>query len=243
MKAVVRLLGLLCLLLLLWQASIRVFHIPSYFLPSPVAVWRALLANASLIAVNAGVSVLEMTLGYALAIVFSVWAALTLAYCRGLRLTLLPLLVFSQAIPTFAIAPLLVLWLGYGLASKILITLLMLFFPILSAFLDGLLAPRPALLDMASLMTASRWQIVWHIQMPSALPKLATGLRVAAAGAPLAAIIGEWVGASQGLGYLMLEANARLQMDLLFAVLTVLVVLALSLYFAVDAALKKWIYW
>lgn len=243
MKALARVLGLVCLLLLLWQASISLFHTPHYFLPSPVAVGRALLANAALIAVNASVSLLEMTLGYGLAIVFGMWAALTLAYCRGLRLAVLPLLVFSQAIPTFAIAPLLVLWLGYGLASKILITLLMLFFPILSAFLDGLLAPRPELLDMARLMTPSRWQLLWHIQMPSALPKLATGLRVAAAGAPLAAIIGEWVGASQGLGYLMLEANARLQMDVLFAVLAVLVGLALALYFSIDAALKKWIYW
>lgn len=243
MKGVVRVLCLWGLLLVLWQGLISIFNIPSYFLPCPMAVGHALIANAALIAENAWVSIVEMTVGYALATLFSVWIALTLAYCRGLRLTLLPLLVFSQAIPTFAIAPLLVLWLGYGLASKIMITLLMLFFPILSAFLDGLLAPRPELIGMASLMTSSRWQILRYIQMPSALPKLATGLRVAAAGAPLAAIIGEWVGASQGLGYLMLEANARLQMDLLFAVLAVLVILALSLYFSIDAALKKWIYW
>lgn len=229
--------------LALWQALVGFCRVPAYFLPAPWAVYLALVHNASLIGAGAAISVFEMVLGFVLAGIFGGWAALSLAYCRNLRLSVLPLLVLSQALPTFAIAPLLVLWLGYGLTSKIVITLLMLFFPIMTAFLDGLLAPRAELMAMASLMTHSKWRILWCIQLPSALPKLASGLRVAAAGAPLAAIIGEWVGASQGLGYLLLEANARLQMDLVFALLLVLVFLSLVLYFSVDLVLKRWINW
>jgi len=234
---------LIVLGLTLWQLGVSASHLPAYFLPGPMAVFQSLWLNALLISQEAFVTLMEMALGFALATVVGVWSAISLSYCRPLRLGLLPVLVFSQAIPTFAIAPLLVLWLGYGLSSKIAITMLMLFFPIMSAFLDGLLMPRPGLMNMASLMTQSKWRILVNIQIPSALPKLATGLRVAAAGAPLAAIIGEWVGANRGLGYLLLEANARLQMDLVFAILFVLVVLSLLVYYSIDEVLKRWITW
>lgn len=233
----------ICGSVLCWQALITVQHIPAYFLPSPMAVLKAMWHNRQVIATAAGVSIVEMLVGFGLACLFAVWAAVSLVYCRVLRVLVWPILVLSQALPTFAVAPLLVLWLGYGLSSKIVITLWMLFFPIMSAFLDGLLMPRPDLLAMAQLMTDSRWRILWHIQIPGALPKLASGLRVAAAGAPLATIMGEWVGSSQGLGYLLLEANARLQMDLVFALLLVLVFWSLLLYFSVDAILKRWITW
>lgn len=228
---------------ILWQLGVSSTQVPAYFLPGPLAVFQALWHNAGMLSQEAGVTLLEMSVGFLLAVIVAVWSAIVLAYCRPLRLSLLPVLVFSQAIPTFAIAPLLVLWLGYGLSSKIAITLLMLFFPILSAFLDGLLMPRPDLMNMAALMTQSKWRLLVVIQIPSALPNLASGLRVAAAGAPLAAIIGEWVGANRGLGYLLLEANARLQMDLVFAILLLLVAVSLCVYYSIDACLKRWITW
>ena len=243
MKLYWRAVLLLLVLLGLWQSVVVFTHIPAYFLPSPEAVWHALVKNSGLIGREAWVTCLEMLLGFLLASLIGAWSAISLAYCRTLRLSLLPVLVLSQAIPTFAIAPLLILWLGYGLASKIAITLLMLFFPIMSAFLDGLMQPQPALMAMARLMTVSRWRMLLVIQIPSALPKLATGLRVAAAGAPLAAIIGEWVGANRGLGYLLLEANARIQMDLVFAILVVVVALSLAIYFSLDTLLKRLITW
>jgi putative hydroxymethylpyrimidine transport system permease protein len=159
----------------------------------------------------------------------------------------MPLLVVSQAIPVFAIAPLLVLWFGYGIASKVAMAALIIFFPVAANFLDGLRRTEPGWLDLARTMTVGRpgaaLRILWHIRVPAALPALASGLRVAAAVAPIGAVVGEWVGSSAGLGFLMLHANARLQIDLMFAALLTLALFALVLYFTVDRGLTALIAW
>jgi putative hydroxymethylpyrimidine transport system permease protein len=152
-------------------------------------------------------------------------------------------LITSQALPTFAIAPLLVIWLGYGMMSKIVVAMMMIFFPVASAFYDGLRRTPVEWLYLGQVMGASPWRLLWRIRIPAALPALGSGLRVAATFAPMGAVIGEWVGASQGLGFLMLNANARMQIDLVFAVLIVLVALTLLLYFSVDKTLKKIVFW
>jgi putative hydroxymethylpyrimidine transport system permease protein len=149
----------------------------------------------------------------------------------------------SQAIPTFAIAPLLVLWFGYGMASKIVMTVIVIFFSVASAFYDGLRRADPAWLDLAETMNARPWRALWFLRVPAALPQLATGIRVAAVFAPIGAIIGEWVGASRGLGYLMLQANARMQVDMLFAALLILALFAVGLYAVVDWALRRAMPW
>jgi putative hydroxymethylpyrimidine transport system permease protein len=181
----------------------------------------------------------ESIVGLLFATLFGSLGAIFLAYFPPARVWLLPSLVLSQALPTFAIAPLLVVWLGYGLASKIVTVMIMLFFPITTAFYDGLTRINPGWLDLAYTMHARRWRLMYYIKIPAALPGLASGLRIAAAAAPLGAVIGEWVGASQGLGYLMLNSNARLQVDTMFAALVWLVVLALSIYSVVDCGLKR----
>jgi len=131
-----------------------------------------------------------------------------------------------------------VVWLGYGLASKIITVVIMLFFPVTTAFYDGLLRLDNNWLDLAQTMRATRFTALRYLALPAALPALASGLRLAAVGAPLGAVIGEWVGASQGLGYLMLNANARLQVDMMFAALICLIVLALLLFFIVDWGMR-----
>ena len=155
------------------------------------------------------------------------------------------MLIASQAIPVFAIAPLLVLWLGYGLGSKIAMAMLIIYFPVTANFYDGLRHTPRGWLDLARVMLPEprRWAVLRHIALPAALPALGSGLRVAAAVAPIGAVLGEWVGSSAGLGYLMLHANSRMQVDLLFAALLVLAALAVGLYFAVDAGLKRWLPW
>ena len=119
----------------------------------------------------------------------------------------------------------------------------MLFFPIASAFFDGLRKTNPEWLALANVMNAPAWRIMIYVRMPAALPAFASGVRVAAAAAPLGAIVGEWVGSSRGLGFLMLNANARLQIDLMFAVLLMIILIGLVLYFTVDALLRWLIYW
>ena len=158
-------------------------------------------------------------------------------------LWLLPILLISQVIPTFAIAPLLVIWLGYGMSSKIATTAIMLFFPITSAFFDGLRHTHPDLVDLARTMNAKKWRFFWHIRIPAALPYFASGLRIAVIAAPISAVIGEWVGASHGLGFLMLNANARMQIDLMFAALATLTLFSLLLYYITIVLLKKMIPW
>jgi len=169
--------------------------------------------------------------------------AISMTFFRFAKLWLMPIIVISQATPVFAIAPLLVIWLGYGIASKIMTTMLMLFFPVTSSFFDGLRRTDPGWLDLAQTMNASKWRILWRIRVPAALPALASGLRVAAVFAPIGAIVGEWVGASQGLGYLMLNANARMQIDMMFAALLIIILFSLALYFVIDVLLRLAIPW
>ena len=150
------------------------------------------------------------------------------------RIIVRPMMVLSQALPVFALAPLLTLWLGYGLWPKILMALLIIYFPVTSAFFDGLMNTPKGMLDLSRVMNGTSWRIMLNLRIPAAIPGLASGLRLAAVYAPIGAIIGEWVGASEGLGYLMLLANGRAKIDLMFAALIVLVFMTLILHWLID---------
>lgn len=230
-------------LLVLWQAVVTLAGLPHYILPSPLAVADAWIAQSALILEHAGHTLVEIVLGLALGTLLGCALALAMSYFQPARRWLLPVLVASQAIPVFALAPLLVLWLGYGMSSKIAMTTLVIFFPVASAFFDGLRRTKLGWLDLAQTMNGSRWRVLRHIRLPAALPPLASGLRVAAAVAPIGAVIGEWVGSSAGLGYLMLHANARVKIDLMFAALLTLALLAVALYFAIDGVLRRLLPW
>ncbi len=229
-RGIIMLIGLL----LLWQAIVIFFGLPPYILPSPWRVLVTLYTHINLIFHEAIPTVIETLLGLILGTVLACLAALMMSYLKPLGLWFLPLMIISQAIPTFAIAPLLVIWFGYGMASKIICTILMIFFPITSAFYDGLRHTETHWLDLAKTMNAKKVRLFFYIRIPAALPRFGSGLRIAAVFAPMGAVIGEWVGASRGLGFLMLNANARMQIDLMFAALCVLVILSLLLYFIID---------
>jgi putative hydroxymethylpyrimidine transport system permease protein len=156
---------------------------------------------------------------------------------------LLPILITSQAIPVFALAPILMLWLGYGIASKVVMAALIIFFPVTTCCYDGLRNTPTGYLDLSQTMGASRWRQLWHIRLPASLPVLASGIRVAVVVAPIGAVAGEWVGSSEGLGYLMLQTNARMLIDEMFAALFILAAVSVSLYFITDWALKRLIPW
>lgn len=228
---------------LLWQGLITAFNLPSYILPSPLEVIKTFVTQYSILLNQAKYTFIETMAGLLLASIIGIFAALFISAFKPARSWILPLLIISQALPTFAIAPLFVIWLGYGMASKIAVTMLMIFFPITNSLYDGLRNTPTSYLDMARTMNASRWKTLRHIQFPAALPSLATGLRYAAVIAPLGAIIGEWVGSSAGLGYLILNANARLDVDMMFAAIIVITLFTLSLYFIVDLTLRKLIHW
>jgi putative hydroxymethylpyrimidine transport system permease protein len=185
----------------------------------------------------------EIIAGLLLGTLLGALSALSMIASFSLKRWLLPVLVISQAIPVFALAPLLVLWFGYGMSSKIAMAVLIIFFPVTAAFYDGLRRIEPEWLELAKVMNAKPLAVIRHIRIPSALPAFASGLRVATAVAPIGAVVGEWVGSSKGLGFYMLHANARMQIDVMFAALVVLGVLALAIYFSVDRAMIKIVYW
>ena len=227
----------------LWAAIAHGFALPPYILPGPELAVAAWWRRAPLILDHAAVTLAEILLGLAIGALVGAATALTLAFYRPARTWLLPVLVFSQAIPVFALAPILVLWLGYGMASKVAMAVLIIYFPVTATFYDGLRRTEPGWLDLAATMGASRRAALLRIRVPAALPAFASGLRVATAVAPIGAVVGEWVGASAGLGYLMMHANARMQIDLMFAALLTLAVIALTLYAAVDRALRRCLPW
>lgn len=230
-------------LIIFWQIIILIFQLPAYILPTPYAVFISLKENFFLILHQAIPTVIETLLGLFFGILLGCITALSMVFVRAISFWMLPLLIISQAIPTFAIAPLLVVWFGYGLASKIVTTIIMLFFPVTSAFYDGLRQTDKHLLDLAKTMNAKKWRTFMFIRIPAALPHLVSGIRVATVIAPIGAIVGEWVGASQGLGFLMLNANARMQIDLMFAALIAIIVFSLLLFFIVNNLLKRLITW
>ncbi|MEQ9609227.1 MAG: ABC transporter permease [Kiloniellaceae bacterium] len=217
-----------------WQAVVWLTEVPPYILPGPLRVATTLLAQYQLIAHHAAVTVAEVLLGIVLGTLLGGLTALILMMSRTALRLVLPALVFSQAVPVFALAPLLTLWLGYGLGSKVAMAVLIIYFPVASSFLDGLRHTEPGLLEMGRSFGATKRQLLLRIRVPAALPSFGSGLRLAAVYAPIGAVIGEWVGASQGLGYLMLLANGRAKIDLMFAALIVLAVFTLVLHKAVG---------
>ncbi len=230
-------------LIAVWQCVVWLTQSPPYILPEPYLVLTALIANFELIMFHAAVTVAEIVMGLALGCIFGLVSAMVIFQYRKVRGWLLPVLVASQAVPVFAIAPVLMLWLGYGMASKVAMATLIIYFPVTAALYDGLRSTEQGWIDMAVIMGASRRSALKHIRLPAALPSLASGLRIAAAVAPIGAVVGEWVGSSTGLGYLMLHANARTEVDLMFAALLTLAAAAVILYFSIDFAMKKIVFW
>ena len=230
------LLGLLGVFLLvaLWQAVVSLADLPRFILPGPLLVLEALWVNRELIAGHSLVTLAEVLMGMVLGAALGFATAVSLAYSPTARNLVRPVLVFSQAVPVFALAPILTLWLGYGLLSKVAMAVLIIYFPVTSSFFDGLMRTPRGFLDLAGTMGASRGRQLLLVRIPSAMPSLASGLRLGAVYAPIGAVIGEWVGASKGLGYLMLLANGRVKIDLMFAALLVLGLMAVLLYVMVD---------
>ena len=230
-------------LVLIWQAIVLVTGVPAYILPGPIRVAEAALSHIGPLLEHAMTTLLEIIAGLLIGTLLGASNALVMIASRSLKRWLLPVLVISQAITVFALAPLLVLWLGYGMSSKIAMAVLIIFFPVTAAFYNGMRSTEPEWLELAQVMNAKPMAIIRHIRIPSALPAFASGLRVATAVAPIGAVVGEWVGSSRGLGFYMLHANARMQIDIMFAALSLLCIVALMLYSLVDRAMIKIVYW
>ncbi len=231
------------LILFLWQAGCVFFAIPDFILPPPLKIITTAVVKAGIILPNAAVTGVEIISGIALALSIAIPLAIIMFAKPSLEKAVSPFLVASQAIPVFAVAPVLVVWLGYGLMSKIIMAAVIIFFPILISLAEGFKACDNEYRILFRLMGAGFWQSMRMLYWPWALPNFFAGLKVGVTVATIGAVIGEWVGAQQGLGYLMIQANARLDTELVFASILWLTVMGLILWGLVGIMEKKIINW
>jgi putative hydroxymethylpyrimidine transport system permease protein len=235
--------ALLAGLLAAWELYVRVGSVNPLILPPPSAIARSLVDDRDLLWSNFTVTALEALAGIGIALVGAVGLAGTIHFSRSLRRAVYPLLIASQAIPLVLIAPLIVAWLGFGLAPKLVIVGLVSFFPILVATLDGLAATDPDLLKLVRTLGASRWQAFVRVEAPNALPGLFTGARVAVVFSLIGAFLAEWSGASSGLGLLVEQAIPQLQTARAAAAVTLLAGFALLLFGGLGLAERRLLPW
>ena len=225
-------------LIILWQIIVSLTGVPRFILPSPYLVGVSFIENRGLIFEHMLVTLTEVIFGLIIGIALGMITALQFEISPTVKFFLKPVLIFSQAIPVFALAPVLTLWLGYGMISKVTMAVLIIYFPVTSAFHDGLTRTPQGLLDLSKVMQAKPLRLLFLVKLPAAVPNLLSGIRLAAVYAPIGAVIGEWVGSSQGLGYLMLLANGRVKTDLMFAALFTLGFMSMSLYGLITIWIK-----
>jgi len=226
---------LLAGLMALWQLATWLLAVPRWILPAPAEIARALAATWPLLAWHGAQTALETALGLALAVAAGLGLAVAIDLSALLRRTLYPLLVASQTVPIMALAPLLIIWFGYGTASKVVVVALVCFFPIAVATADGLRAADPDLLGLLRSMGATRRQAFFKVRLPGALPGFFSGLKIAITYSVVGAIIGEWVGAGRGLGIFMIRASNSYLTERVFAAIAVTSLLSIGLFLLVGA--------
>ncbi len=222
-----------------WWLVVWAFELPHFILPGPDRVLITLIERHAQLLFHGSVTAAEILAGLGLGGALGFLTACALATSEPLKRATLPFLVMSQALPVFALAPLLMLWFGYGFASKLAMTTLIVYFPVTAATLSGFRAMPDGWHDTFISLHAKQWSLFWRVRLPLALPHAFSGLRIAASVAPIGAVVGEWVGSSSGLGYLMLHANGRGQTDLMFAALVVLCIEAVVIWTVVSRLTRR----
>ena len=240
-----RLIALLVVFIVLaaWETACRVWSIPDFILPVPSRILTVAVVQADLLLPHAAVTAVEVLAGILLSLLVAVPLSIAMFAHPAAENAIAPFLVASQAVPVFAVAPLLVIWLGYGIASKVLMAAVIIFFPITVNLLEGFKSCDQQFRVLFRLMGANFWQTLRLLYWPWALPHFFAGLKVGVSVATIGAVIGEWVGAQQGLGYLMIQANARLKVDLVFAAILWLSAMGLSLWVLVGFIERRVVSW
>ncbi len=239
----------IAVLLGVWEAAARLdvvanaLHIEPFLVPAPSDVARSLWTDRTLLADNGWVTLQEVLGGFALSVAAGVAFAVALHVSPVLRRAAYPLLVASQTVPIVVVAPILVVWLGFGIGPKLVIIALICFFPITVNTLDGLGSVDPDLVKMVRTLDASRWQILRRVEAPTALPYFFSGAKIAVAVAVIGAVFGEWAGSSSGLGHLIQQASAQLETARTFAAVAALSALAILLFALLEALERRIAWW
>ncbi len=221
-------------LILLWQLLTVWLDIPKWLLPSPANIGVELIENIGALWEHSLVTLYESLAGFALSILIGVPLAIILIWTPYLRNTIYPILLFTQSIPKTAIAPLIIIWFGHGVFSKVVVAFLIAFFPIVVSTAAGLVDLESDMLDLSRSLKSSRWQEFRFIRIPNALPYFFSGAKVAITLVVIGAVIGEFVGGSEGLGYLILLSASQLQTSLVFASLVILSIQGIILFYTVG---------
>lgn len=227
----------------IWELLTRSLHVPSFILPPPSQIFVEALSRYQLYIYSTWVTLYEIIVGFLLATAVGILFSVLIVYSRIMRNMIYPQIVVLQIVPKVAIAPLLLIWAGYGLTSKVLLALLVSFFPIVVNMVTGMLAIEAELLDLCRILHSSRWQEFAKVRLPNALPYLFSSLKVASTLSVIGAVIGEFVGGSEGLGHLIIIANTELRTSMAFVSLFSLSILGFLMYGVVVIAERVFMPW
>ena len=218
----------------LWWGAVVVFRIPAYLLPGPGAVFSRIVSDAPMLWNHAQVTLIEIVLGFGITILTAIPLGLLIALSALAKQIVYPPIMLMQLVPKIAVAPLFLVWLGFGLESKVLLTVLLTFFPLLLASISGFMILDDRLLYLTKSMGASKWDTFRYLRFPAALPVIFSGIKTSATIAATAAIVAEFVGSNKGLGYVLLRATSTMDIELVFAVLIVLTVVGIVINYIVE---------
>jgi len=218
----------------LWWGAVEVFSIPAYLLPGPGPVFSRLIRDAGMLWTHSQVTLIEILLGFGLTIVTAIPLGLLIALSALAKQIVYPPIMLMQLVPKIAVAPLFLVWLGFGLESKVLLTILMTFFPLLLASISGFMILDDRLLYLTKSMGASSFDTFRYLRFPAALPIIFSGIKTSATIAATAAIVAEFVGANKGLGYVLLRGTSTMDIELVFAVLVVLTIVGIAINYIVE---------
>jgi len=226
-------------ILLVWQIAVPLSGLSEFVLPTPLSIAARMVTDFKLLAAHTYVTLLEVLAGFFAGVIVGIPLALAIFYSKAFERAVYPLLVALQTVPKIALAPLLVLYLGYGWAPKISLAFLISFFPIVISTVVGLQSLDKALVNMVRSMGASEWQTFFKVRLPAALPSIFGGLKVAISLAVIGAVIGEYIAAEKGLGYLQLQANSQFDTTLNFATVVTISLVGVLLYFILALVESK----
>jgi ABC-type nitrate/sulfonate/bicarbonate transport system permease component len=226
-----------------WEAYVRIFDVQKWLLPAPSIIAKTIGVDAGLLAGHTLATIEEIVIGFALALACGFGLAAAIGLSRTVERVLYPFIIASQTIPIIVIAPMLLVWVGYGLAPKVIVVALICFFPIVVNMVDGLKSVDSDVVSLMRTLGAGRWAIFMKLQVPTSMPYLFSGLRIAIAFSVIGAVIGEWVGSSEGLGYLMIRSKPQFLTERVFAAIVILSALGVTLFATVGVVERFAIPW
>ena len=229
--------------LIVWQAVVRFFNVPTYLLPAPTDVAVALVDYWGMLIGQMGFTALAAASGFAIALVLGIAAAGAITASHAVDRMLYPWLVVSHAVPKVVIAPLFIVWLGFGLKSEVIFVVIFTFFPIVVNTVTGLKSADPDLLLLVRSMEAKPLKILWKVRIPGALPHIFAGVKISATLAPVGAVIGEFVASNQGLGHMLLQAVGNLETEVAFAAVFLISMFGIAIWYVAELAERLAIPW